>query len=157
MEYAKDSAFVKDFVLRTKENIRCGNHPYEVTQLVNSLVGLLILPKERYYANIQDDMIDAELLASIRSRVTINNPHRRCSLKYIVRRMRNAIAHFHIVCKADKHTHRIDTIVFSDFDESNNGQTPNFEISIPVNLMKSFIEHFSEVVAQSIITTENTN
>lgn len=57
MEYAKDSAFVKDFIHRTKENIRNGTHPYEVTQLVNSLIGLLVLPKERHYTNIQDKMI----------------------------------------------------------------------------------------------------
>lgn len=150
MEYAKDSAFVKDFVLRTKENIRCGNHPYEVTQLVNSLVGLLILPKERYYTNIQDNMIDAELLADIKTKITINNPRKHCSLKYIVRRMRNAIAHFNIVCKADKYTHKIDKIVFSDFDDGSNGRTPNFRISLPVDLVQRFVEQFSDAVSQSI-------
>ena len=150
MEYAKDSAFVKDFVLRTKENIHCGNHPYEVTQLVNSLVGLLILPKERYYANIQDNMIDAKLLADIRAKIKITTPPKYCSLKYIVRRMRNAIAHFHIVCKADKYTHEIDEIIFSDFDECNNGRTPNFQIALPVDLVQRFVEQFSDAVSQSI-------
>lgn len=152
MEYAKDSAFVKDFVLRTKENLRNGNHTYKVTQLVNSLVGLLILPKERYYANIQDNMIDAELLADIKTRIIINNPRKHCSLKYIVRRMRNAIAHFNIVCKADKYTHEIDAIVFSDFDEGNTGRTPNFQISLPIDLAQCFVEQFSEAVSQSIAT-----
>ena len=152
MEYAKDSAFIKDFVLRTKENIHCGNHPYEVTQLINSLVGLLILPKERYYKNIQDNMLDSELLADIRSQIEINNPPKYCSLKYIVRRMRNAIAHFNIVCKADKHTHKIDKIVFSDFDDGNTGRAPNFRISLPVDLVQRFVEQFSEAVSQSIVT-----
>lgn len=150
MEYAKDTAFVKDFVLRTKENISCGNHPYKVTQLVNSLVGLLILPKERYYTNIQDNMLDSELLANIRSKITINNPCKHCSLKYIVRRMRNAIAHFHIVCNADKYTHEIVEIVFSDFDDGNNGRIPNFQITLPVDLVQRFLEQFSEAVSQSI-------
>ena len=81
MEYAKDNAFVKDFVLRTKENICRGSHPYEVTQLVNSLVGLLILPKERYYTNIQDNMIDSRLFADMVRCIIVNNPQKNCDLK----------------------------------------------------------------------------
>ena len=57
MEFAKDKDFAADFVQRTKANITRGYHPYEVTQRINSLIGLLILPKERYYDNIDDGMI----------------------------------------------------------------------------------------------------
>lgn len=149
MEYAKDSAFVKDFVYRTKENIRSGTHPYEVTQLVNSLIGLLVLPKERYYANIQDKMIDAALLSDLVECITIP-ARKKCSLKYIVRRMRNAIAHFHIECKADKYTHTIDTIVFSDYDIDHNGDVPDFQISLSVDLAERFLNQFSEAVSNSI-------
>lgn len=152
MEYAKDSAFVKDFVLRTKENIRCGCHPYEVTQLINSLLGLLILPKERYYKSVRNKMIDPQLLQDIKQSITINETKQNCNLQYIVRRMRNAIAHFHIECKADKYTHIIDRIVFSDYDDSNNGSTPNFQISLSVDLAERFVESFSEAVSQSILT-----
>ena len=74
MEYAKDSEFLKDFVLRTKANISMCQSPYEVTQLVNSLIGLLILPKEQYYQNIQDDMINSQLLTTIKQKITINSP-----------------------------------------------------------------------------------
>ena len=113
------------------------------------MLGLLVLPKERYYANIQDNMIDADLLLELAECVAI--PTRKIySLKYIVRRIRNAIAHFHIECKADKYSHEIDTIVFSDYDIDNNGDVPDFQISLSVNLANCFLNQFSEAVSNSI-------
>lgn len=151
MEYAKDSAFIKDFIFRTKENINHVNHPYEVTQLINSLIGLLVLPKEKYYNNIKDTMIDHKLLNDIKKCIEINNSHKRCNLKYIVRRIRNSIAHFHIECKADKNTLEIDKIVFSDYDNGNNTNIPDFRISFTVELVKDFVDQFSDEVAKSIV------
>ena len=150
MEYAKDSEFLKDFVLRTKANISMCQSPYEVTQLVNSLIGLLILPKEQYYQNIQDDMINSQLLTTIKQKITINSPEKNYNLKQIVRRLRNAIAHFNIECKADIETHEIDHIIFSDFDHGNDSQTPNFQISLSVDLMKKFVYQFSESISNIV-------
>ena len=126
MEFAKDEEFVADFVRRTKENIKCGCHPYEITQRINSLVGLLILPKERYYDHIDDSMISPKLLAALMQGIKIPNNVSKLDLKSIVRRMRNAIAHFHIKCKADKYTHLIDHIVFEDFNSGNTSKNPDF-------------------------------
>lgn len=151
MEYAKDSEFIKDFISRTKENINRGCHPYEVTQLINSLIGLLVLPKEKYYDGIKNEMIDAQLFRKIQSCVI--NPPTRCSLKYIVRRMRNAIAHFHIECKADADTKEIEKIIFSDFADNDESKSPDFIIELEVSLVKHFVDQFSDAVLRSIVTT----
>ena len=150
MEYAKDKEFVADFVHRTKVNITHGCHPYEVTQRINSLIGLLVLPKERYYDNINDSMINSELLAALMKGINIPSNSRKLNLKYIVRRMRNAIAHFNIECKADKHTHLIDHIVFEDFNYENNSKNPDFQITISNDVLEQFVDQFSDVVSECI-------
>lgn len=152
MEYAKDSAFVKDFVSRTKANLDY-DHPYEITQLINSLVGLLILPKEKYYENIQNNMVEPQLLHEIQQCITVPQK-KKCNLQYIVRRMRNAISHFHIECKADLSTHEVNVIVFSDFDNGNDSSLPNFQIELPIDLVKQFVSQFSDSVAHSIETSK---
>ena len=157
MEFAKDKDFVADFVQRTKVNITRGYHPYEVTQRINSLIGLLILPKERYYDNIDDGMISPELLTELVQGVKIPSRSRKLNLKYIVRRMRNAVAHFNIECKADKHTHLIDHIVFEDFDYGNNSKNPDFQIIISNDILEQFVDQFSDVVSESVKKNCNRN
>lgn len=155
MEFAKDKEFVADFVRRTKENISCGYHPHEITQLINSLVGLLILPKERYYDNIQNDMIERQLLNELRQCIDIPSENRRHNLRFIVRRMRNAISHFHIECKVDKDTRQIDHIIFMDFSDGNIGNSPDFQMTIPNGILEQFVYQFSDAVAKSISATDN--
>ena len=148
MEYAKDSAFVKDFILRTKENLCCDMHPYEITQFVNSLVGLLVLPKEKYYSNIQNSMVDPKLLEEINLRIIVGRSNKYYNLKQIVRHMRNAISHFHLECKADLNSHEIDRIIFSDYDAE--GETLRFQIDLSVDLVRKFVDQFSDAIARSI-------
>lgn len=154
MEFAKDKEFVADFVHRTKENISHGHHPNEITQLINSLIGLLVLPKERYYRNIRNDMIDRILLTHLRQGVDIPTAACNHSLKYIVRRMRNAIAHFNIECKVDKHTRQIDHIVFKDFDDGNISKNPDFQITIRNDILERFVYEFSDAVSKSITSSD---
>ena len=62
MIYAKGKDFVRDYILRTKENcLRLEQGPYEVTQLINSAIGLLIIPQQKLYNEIANNMISEEL------------------------------------------------------------------------------------------------
>jgi len=69
---------------------------YEVTQLINSLLGLLVLPRERVYQRVP--------AVSLRSLESKGWPHidfeinqRRCrNLKDLLEVLRNAVAHFNI-------------------------------------------------------------
>ncbi|PQV63899.1 hypothetical protein B1R32_108110 [Abditibacterium utsteinense] len=69
---------------------------FEVTQLINSLLGLLVFPKERYLDGIPEktwEQLKAEgwLIPNVRS--GCEPPP---NLKEFLRLMRNAIAHFNI-------------------------------------------------------------
>lgn len=101
---------VKDFAQRTKANLELlrrlqREHPeleiYEVTQLMNSLLGLLVFPRERYF-----DHIPATPLSELQAagwpipRVVGQFPQVE-NLNDLIRYLRNAVAHCNIEFLAD--------------------------------------------------------
>jgi hypothetical protein len=99
---------VLDFARRTKKNLEfieevvarsstdSGHQVYEVTQLINSLLGLLVFPKERYY----DDLPEIPLQDLVKDgwpeiRLLVGRFEPK-NLKQLMRYLRNGIAHHNI-------------------------------------------------------------
>ncbi len=96
---------IADFATRTKKNLELirrlqaedpESEIYEVTQLVNSMLGLLVFPKERYFKEIPETSL-AELEAQgwpiPKMRGDFKNPE---TLRQLIRLLRNSIAHFNL-------------------------------------------------------------
>lgn len=94
---------VRDFARRTRTNLYAierleaqGDEAYEVTQLVNSMLGLLVFPKERFI-----DQIPATSLEELKAdgwplpKVVGDFPQAR-DLRQLIRYLRNAVAHFNL-------------------------------------------------------------
>ena len=94
-----------DFANRTRHNLQIireiretqpEREAYEVTQLINSMLGLLVFPKERYLSNIPNKTLDALKkegwpIPEVRPGFTeVKDFHQFLSF------MRNAIAHFNV-------------------------------------------------------------
>ena len=102
MEY---SNLVKDFAQRTRQNLELlktlqRQHPdleiYEVTQLINSMLGLLVFPQQRYVRNIPRVPLD-ELARQGWPIPRVKGDYPQVSdLNQLVRYLRNAVAHFNI-------------------------------------------------------------
>lgn len=105
MRYEK---LVKDFIERTMDNLAAidelvkaqGKKPtvFETTQLVNSCLGLIVMPKEKHINDIPNRSIQKlkdegwpipQLTNSSEQRHDLN-------LRQLIEYLRNAIAHFHI-------------------------------------------------------------
>ena len=140
----------KDFAKRTLKIIEQYDktkHPgpenFEVTLLVNCLVGLLILPHERRVDVIPD--VEVSKLhkwgidpAFIRSWGAMNhNEHE--GLRQFIKRLRNSVAHFRI--EAEGSAQDIERLKFSD----RNG----FEATIPVRNLKTFLNQFASMISTS--------
>lgn len=100
MEYQH---LIEDFASRTRDNLRCinalkasGIEVYEVTALVNSMLGLLVFPQQRYIDSIPETSI-AELANRGWPIPTVvgDFPQVR-NLRQLVRHLRNAISHFNV-------------------------------------------------------------
>ena len=100
MEYDPD--FVRSFMKRTLALVTEYDGPFDATLLVNCLLGLLFVPKESLIAKIPTTEFDSLLQwgidpSSIKrvGRCEYGQEHRP-NLRQLVRRLRNAVAHFQI-------------------------------------------------------------
>jgi len=94
---------IRDFAKRTLVNLRTveqlyteGKEVYEVTQLVNSTLGLLVFPQQRYVARIPRTPLK-QLESEGWPVPRVRDGFRQVSdLNQLIRYLRNAIAHFNI-------------------------------------------------------------
>ena len=146
MEYKN---LVKDFADRTEHNLNIiekinaheNQAAYEVTQLINSLLGLLILPQQEFFNSIPTDSIDK----ARKDGWTIPDPmddfRQVDNLSVFLRYLRNGVSHFNIK--------------FLSTDEQISGieiwnQPPRSEINWKINLsihdIKSITTKIKELV-----------
>jgi hypothetical protein len=94
---------VRDFARRTKANLSAierlrasGQEVYEVTQLVNSMLGLLIFPQQEFVDRIPETPLE-QLRQDGWPVPEVRGHFRQVSdLRQLIRYLRNAIAHFNV-------------------------------------------------------------
>lgn len=162
MMYASEREFIKDFAERTKNNceaMKKGQRPYyEVTQLINSMVGLLVIPQTEIYQEITDKMISADLLNDVKKCVKRNTyKDEDNDLKTIARHIRNGIAHSRIGFCAEKEPQngrplQIKTVIFKDEYKNGNKKVEyHFEIEIPIDVLREFLYAFADAASKIAI------
>ena len=98
---------IHDFATRTRENLETlrrshANGPtYEVTQLINSLLGLLVFPQQEFVDEIPKTTI-SELEAGGWPIPMVPAPFEQVSnLQELIKYLRNAVAHFNLKFTSD--------------------------------------------------------
>lgn len=151
MQFIDKQKIMPEYIDRTLENLNIiensTSKSYEITQLINSFVGLLILPNEEKYVTIGDSDIQQTTLSNIRNNSTlcldVNMQKEDKSLQNIVRHLRNGVCHFRIkFCGRNE----IETIRFQDFDKDKITKklTKNFEAEIDIALLRNFVVEFGK-------------
>lgn len=149
MQYLNSEKITKEFIERTLANLKAQQYPFEVTQFLNSLFGLLIIPKEQLYDSITNNWIDKSLLREVQKNISIGRQSQ--SLKNIINHMRNACSHSHIEIKAEqpitaKDPPQISSIIFCDKEP--HAKDYNFEMELNVDLLKDFVLAFANKVLE---------
>lgn len=151
MMYESKDKIYKEFADRTRQNYeRFKDGPYEVTLLINSMVGLLIIPEQTVYNKICDSMISEQLLEKLKQTSCLKSYNYKdtLNLKQICRHLRNAIAHSHIKFIPTKSVYSskqisIKAVTFHDMD----GKGHKFEMELEIDLLKEFLFAFSDSVS----------
>ncbi len=133
-----------EFIARTQKNLKAieclkqkGGEVYEVTQLLNSMLGLLIFPKEKLYKKIQPknwDMMVKEgwpLPSGDNAKVS--------DLEELIRKMRNAVAHINIELVNDGN--EIIGIRFSSYHRKGQNWTGVYDIASLRKFVDMFLDH----------------
>lgn len=100
MEYQH---LIEDFARRTRDNLQrlnalkaSGIEVYEVTALVNSMLGLLVFPQQRYVDSIPETPIDELANQGWPIPTVVGEFPQVSNLRQLVRHLRNAISHFNV-------------------------------------------------------------
>lgn len=101
-----DYKLEEEFISRTEKNLRAieklsqdGESVYEVTQLINSLLGLLVYPREKFFDEIPE--ITRETMINQGWPLPDEEISQIQNLRDLVKNMRNAVAHLNIDFIAD--------------------------------------------------------
>ena len=137
MEYTD---FKKDFPKRTIDILDrySSKEKYDVTLLLNCLLALLILPKEKFYHSIPEEIPHGWGLTK-KHITTVSFECCGYKLIEIVRHLRNAIAHMRIETTNDGNRN-IEMVRFKDHG--------GFELEISVGDLKTFVKKLAEHVIE---------
>lgn len=140
--------FSKDFIERTKYNLEIYHGEYEVTHLINSCLGLIIIPKEMLAEKLSDELIYEDDLSYGISKAKNSikddyapNGYKIYGLKNIVRHIRNGLSHGRIEQRAsnDKKKEIIGLKIYDSYE----GQE-NFSIEFTLQEFKTFALRVSD-------------
>lgn len=151
MNYHDD--LVTDFARRTRTNLETlrkvkeahhGWSVFEVTQLINSMLGLLVFPQQRYINEIPP-MPMHELIADgwPVPRLTGDYPQAQ-DLKTLVRYLRNAISHFNIDFLERKNGEISGLRIWNTDPRQANRKT--WEAELSVNELEAITHRFIELL-----------
>jgi hypothetical protein len=145
---------VRDLARRTKLNLeaivraeRNGDEVFSTTQLINSLLSLLVFPRERLQIPVISirELQDAGWLLP----KPLNSYKQRSDLRQLIGYLRHAVCHGHIDFVSQDHE-----IVGVIFWNEPHGGLVDWKVSIAVEDLKDFVARFAKVIeqAQSALT-----
>lgn len=131
-----------DFINRTKtiieqyDNFKIADkEKYEVTLLLNCLVGLLILPQQHWFDSLPIEEISQKEWGINPNHISKIKTGETKNIKDVSRHLRNSIAHYQF--KAfDNSSNQISSIKFKDKDQAGN---ITFEAIIPLQNLRQFV------------------
>lgn len=141
MEYQD---FTKDFIRRTQANLKKYNGKYDVTNLINSCLGLIIIPNQFYVENLPDyNFTESDKKAYGINRLNITYElNDNYSLCQTAKHIRNGISHARIQQVSSIYNKIVKLKISDSF--TRNGPD-NFSIEItPYELMRFSIKISNE-------------
>lgn len=144
-----------DFVCRTKEILKQydrfqieKSEKYEVTLLLNCLVGLLILPQQYWYDSLPEDLIsEGEWGIHPTNHISMIKGGETKNVKNIARHLRNSVAHYKFTAFDKQSKGKIRDIKFEDLGPNN---VKTFEAIIPISGIKQFTTKLTDTLVAEI-------
>lgn len=136
-----------DFINRTKAIIKqydsfqiVEKEKFEVTLLLNCLVGLLILPQQHWFDSLPTVIVSQKEWGINPNHISSIKEGETKNIKDIARHLRNSIAHYEFVA-FDNSSNQISSIKFKDKDREGN---ITFEAIIPLPNLRQFANKLTD-------------
>jgi hypothetical protein len=119
---------------------------YNYTLLINCLLGIIILPKERVYSHIPNPRLTIELKREMGLIESIINPNY-TNLRDLIIGLRNSIAHFNFEIISQTDDFLVDNIVFNKSIEEGGNEIASFKSTE----LLPFIRYYADWVKTNIL------
>lgn len=127
--------FPRDFTERTRANIEGYSGDFDVTNLINNCLGLIIIPKEHLAAELPNYTFSESNSPYQISKTNITLKDKgNYTLKNVVRHIRNGLAHGRI----EQRSNNGEITGIRIFDCKNNNAKENFSIGLSIDELKAF-------------------
>jgi len=160
MSFYKQQEF--DFVDRTKQIIKqydngiipAEKEKYEVTLFLNCLVGLLILPQQKWYDDLPTNITTSNDWGIDEAEIKIiknsNLKDEDKTIANIAKHLRNSVAHYRFEVFSDEKK-EIKDIEFTDFKGKEKiEEEKTFEAKISVESLRKFTEKLTDVLIKKM-------
>lgn len=146
------SDFPKDFISRTLKNLEKYTGSFEVTNLINNCLGLIIIPKQIMNGNISDYKFDDKNSDyGITQKNILFESNNDYSLSNVLRHIRNGLAHGRIEQKSkDKKI-----VGLRIHDKPNETSSENFVIDFTIDEFRNFAISIAKMFSKSSNTNPN--
>lgn len=158
---------IRDFALRTRENLSIierlhaeGEKVFETTQLINSMLGLLIFPQQEYVKKIPRTSLDQLRTDGWPIPKVTGGFQQVSDLNQLIRYLRNAIAHFNVVFLTDENEQIIGLRVWNMRPVKNNNnkvirdangevvERKNWEAELSLRDLRQITDKFIDMLVQ---------
>lgn len=123
------------------------NKKFEVTLLLNCLVGLIILPQQEWYNKLPDEIIDSRKWGIGVEHISFIKKGENKSVKNVVKHIRNSVSHYNYRAFSNS-KNKISELKFSDFTYD---KIKTFESNIPLKKFRKFVDEFSKYVLKEMV------
>jgi len=143
---------IREFAERTQKNLHAiehllknGSEVYETTQLVNSMLGLLVFPREEFVDSIPETPFTLLQRDGWPVPKVLNGFPEVKDLRELVRYLRNAIAHFNIVFLADSERQITGLRVWNTFQRT---ERKTWEAELTLSDLRKIAERFTNLLLE---------
>jgi hypothetical protein len=148
MDYQKE--FIVDFAKRTRANLEFIEHArdssvYEVTQLFNSMLGLLVFPQQNYMDRIPETPLH-DLVNSGWPAIKLIKGQPLCeNLRQLIRMLRNGVSHCNIEFIADA-KNQLTGLRIWNYERGSSANPKNWEAELSIKDLRSIAFRFIELM-----------
>jgi hypothetical protein len=112
---------------------------YNYTLLLNCLLGLIVLPKERLFTHIPNPIITNELKESMGLKESVINT-KIVRLRELIHSLRNSIAHYNFQIVSQTEDFLVDNIVFNRSKEDGGEIVANFKSTELLPFIRYYVD-----------------
>ncbi len=144
--------FPKDFISRTLKNLDKHTGSFEVTNLINNCLGLIIIPKQKMNNNISDYNFDENNSDyGITQKNILHESDSNYSLSNVLRHIRNGLAHGRIEQKSKDKA----IVGLRIHDKLNESSPENFVIDFTIEEFRKFAISIAEMFLKQSVNNLN--